>query len=230
MSELVRELVADLNGSPPIAFLELVRRVKQVFSEGHYDPEDLPTLCALLKRFAERSKLGIEIVEKTQTENWYDQLRYIFKVVDDSPLVAAVHENQVDLILDSVFDTLTETEFGFAELSIDEKQKIHFLLNEIRVLIDQSRLQPKKKNALVARLNELSLEVDKKGTRTDRFFGFISELGFALGDFGEKSKPIFDRMKEIIEVVYKNRQKNEGVSLPPRSDLKLLPDFESGEH
>ena len=129
---------------------------------------------------------------------------------------------RADNILDAIFNDLTETEFGFAELKKEEKKKIHELISDLRQLIESSKLNPRKKNALFSRLSELELEVDKRNTRTDRFFGVFSEMGFALGDFGEKAKPMFDRMREILEIVYNNRAKNEGVGLPPPSEMTFL--------
>ena len=112
---------------------------------------------------------------------------------------------------------------GIAELTADEKQKAHEHLNFIRLVIEKSQLDTKKKNALLNTLNKLSKEIDKVGTKTGVFFGFVSDLGFSLGDFGKNSKPLWDNANETLRILRNARARKENIPLPKIENTLQLP-------
>jgi len=113
---------------------------------------------------------------------------------------------------------------GYAILTGEEKKEIHVHIERIRTLIDGSGLDDRKKNALLDRLTELAAEVNRNGTRTDRFFAFFSEFGFSVSQFTNNAKPAIEEVKAILRIVYHARARHDGIKLPPGDDIPLLPD------
>ncbi len=219
----MQKLVAGISSDNPAGTLvEVVRRIKAGTGDGTIDDSNAAEVVAFLERFLARGKWKLDYSKKDATDTWLERLEYLTDTIEESDIVISQFQTRADNILDAVFSELSEAEFGFAELKANEKQQIYKLISELRKLIETSKLNTRKKNALFTRLSELELEVDKRSTRTDRFFGTFSELGFALGDFGEQAKPMFDRMREILQIIYARRSKDEGVKLPPSEMTKFL--------
>jgi hypothetical protein len=120
------------------------------------------------------------------------------------------------------------TFFGFARLTADERIEIHEHLDAIRGIIESSKIDNRKRNALLARLNSLSSEVDKIGTKMDGFVAVWVDLWFAFGTGVSAAKPAFDELKEILKILYQSRAKEEQIPLPsPHEHLQLpAPDNE----
>jgi hypothetical protein len=113
--------------------------------------------------------------------------------------------------------------FGLARLNEEERAKIHAHIDNVRAIIGTSILSDRKKNALYERLNRLAGEVNAHGTRTERFFSFMGDIAFVMGDMAEKAKPLFKEVKEMMRIVARSRARQEGISLPPGDDVILLP-------
>jgi hypothetical protein len=116
--------------------------------------------------------------------------------------------------------------FGYAILSEQEKNDIQGHVEQIRKIIEASKLDDRKKNALFETLSELSRDVNRNGTRTDRFFAFASELGFCLGDFAKKAKPLFDEVKAMLKILTQARARDENIKLPTGGEVLSLPEPE----
>jgi hypothetical protein len=70
------------------------------------------------------------------------------------------------------------------------------------------------------RLEELQLELHKKMSRLDKFWGFIMDAGPVLGKFGNDAKPLFDRIHELAEIIF--RAQSIVQELPISTPLPLL--------
>jgi len=112
--------------------------------------------------------------------------------------------------------------FGYARLDPTEKDDLHNHLNHIRGIIEQSEIPDNKKNALFRKLNELSAEVDRTGTRTDGFLGLIGDLGVRLGQFGEDAKPLTKELNSLLRIVMRSRARAEDIALPKSEEFPLL--------
>jgi len=123
----------------------------------------------------------------------------------------------------------TAKAFGYAILEADEKQAIHKHLERVRRIIEESQLEDRKKNALFERLKELVAEVNRNGTRTDRFFAFAGELGCCVSQFTTNAKAAVDETKEILKIVYRARARHDGVKLSPGDEMLLLPEAAGSE-
>jgi len=73
------------------------------------------------------------------------------------------------------------------------------------------------------RLNALSQEIDKAGTRMDGFVAFWVDVGFAFGTSVKAAKPAFQELKEVLGILYRSRARAENTSLPPSGDEAILP-------
>lgn len=113
--------------------------------------------------------------------------------------------------------------FGYARLTGDEKEMAHGHLKKIRELIEESELADRKKNKLFERINDLSRELDRNGTHTDRFFAFSMDMAFVSGQMAERAKPALDELKEFLRIIWRARQRTEGVALPGPEDFPQLP-------
>ncbi len=132
-------------------------------------------------------------------------------------------EASVSDLLDQYESKVGLNSFGFAKLNDDEKRKIHANINKIRVIVNESAISDRKKNALYGKLDDLASEVDRIGTRTDQFFAFMGDVAFVMGDMATKAKPLLDEVKDMIKTVGRARARQEGVSLPPGDTPLSLP-------
>jgi hypothetical protein len=131
-----------------------------------------------------------------------------------------------DAAKESLLAAATDS-FGYAILTEQEKEAVQAHLEEVRAIIEKSELDDRKKNTLFDRLSELQREVNRNGTRTDRFFAFASDLGFASGQFAKNAKPLFKEVKDILTIVTKARARTENVKLPSNGQVLLLPEPDS---
>ena len=83
----------------------------------------------------------------------------------------------------------------FSTCSHDRAQQ---LISELREIIKGSKsVGDEHKFRLLARLEKLQLELHKSTSDLDRFWGFIGVAGQTLGKFGEDTKPLVDRIREL---------------------------------
>ena len=113
---------------------------------------------------------------------------------------------------------------GFTTLTAEEKEALHTHINSMRKLIEKSKLNIKKKNGLLAKLNILAKDVDLAGTNTDRFFGFLLDISLVAGQMATNAKPMIDEWKEALRILARSRAREEGVSLPVGNELPSLED------
>jgi hypothetical protein len=111
---------------------------------------------------------------------------------------------------------------GYAVLTAEEKEACHGHLKAIREIIEKSELDDRKKNNLFEHIATLSREIDKNGTRTDRFFAFVSDVGFLVNDLATKAEPLVKEIRDILRIISKARARKEGNQLPPGEEMLRL--------
>lgn len=135
----------------------------------------------------------------------------------------AFTEKQIDYLsiqaydrLQSQFESLLIYKFTDGDLS-----RIQSLINELRDIITRSNyFNADHKQRLLTRLEELQLELHKKMSRLDKFWGFIMDAGPVLGKFGDDAKPFFERINELAEIVF--RAQSIAQELPSTTPLPML--------
>jgi hypothetical protein len=114
------------------------------------------------------------------------------------------------------------------ELTDNEHRHIQDLVDQLRKFLTESAIFDRKhKERLLARLEKLQQELHKTMSNIDRFWGFLSDAGIAVGRFGDDAKPMFDRAREIIEVLY--RAQGRTAQLPGPVEVPQLPDYSGDE-
>jgi len=107
------------------------------------------------------------------------------------------------------------------EFSQGDVDRIQELLNQLRKLVAESdKFEPDHQQRLLKRLEKLQSEVHKKISDLDKFWGLVGDAGVAVGKFGNDAKPIFDRIKEISQIVWQAQTRAE--ELPSGMEMPLL--------
>jgi hypothetical protein len=231
-------IFADLPTDPFFASYELLQRLEADLPKGTATDADYSAACGFLEAFFEANswKLpdrinsggysGSDTVEDTARK-----IRAISRLQYEAYVnqIMANHRFATKRKAKEVLDAATAKTIGYAVLQPDEKTAIHKHIEHIRTIVEGSGLDDRKKNNLFTRLSGLTSEVNRNGTRTDRFFAFASELGFSIGQFTKDAKPAIDELKDMLKIVTKARARHEGLKLPAGDEILLLPEPEATE-
>ena len=114
--------------------------------------------------------------------------------------------------------------FGY-KFTDGDLDRIQDIINELRDLIVNSDLfEARHRNIILIKLEKLQKSLHKTMSSLDQFWGFIGEAGVVMGKFGKDAKPFVDRIKEILQIVWRTQAHSE--ELPSETPLSLL----SSEH
>jgi hypothetical protein len=230
---LLKELAQGLPIHPARAIVVFSDRVLAKVINPHPNqrpgkPEDFAAITAFTLKFCSKYQIPVEL--PPSGPNVYDHMAQIIAQINGqrSRILNGVIDSEIDSLL-SDYDSGVGDTFGIARLNAEEKKKIHEHIENIRALIESSDLSDRKKKRLFDKLSELTKEVDAHGTPTDRFFGFVSELGFVLGEFGQNTRPLFREVRGMIQSISRARARQENISLPPGDEPLRLPMPEDNE-
>ena len=124
--------------------------------------------------------------------------------------------NRSSAVFDGFFGKRIMYEFSDGDLD-----RIQELIDKLRSLVTKSKsIGEEHKSRLLKKLEQLQSELQKRISDLDRFYGFISEAGIALGKFGEDAKPFFDMIQEIVQIAWRSQARAE--ELPSGFGNKLL--------
>jgi hypothetical protein len=235
MIEFDEKFFENLPGDPYEASFELLTRVKNSILAGHPQEAEYSAACGIFEAFydandfkkperigprgtfammkdesaddaIERSRAGWRL----QYEGYHNQIM--------ANHAFAIKKRAKDSLL-----SVTKSSVGYAILTADEKKSIHSHIEKIRTIIEKSGLEDRKKNSLFDSLVGLLKEVNRNGTRTDRFFAFVSDAGFYAGEFADNAKPLFQELRGLLHEVTRARARTEGIKLPPGDEILSLP-------
>jgi hypothetical protein len=191
---------------PNLAFDAFCTFLRNIDLEGT-TPDFDAFAVAFITRFAARYQLNV--APKRQDEAPVDYLARLARIHKKKSEVA-----ELESIIDN-YDARSKKEvFGYAVLEKDEKDAILARLHEVKNTIVSSKLSERKKAALLRKIAILEQEVMSSRTPTERFFGFMIDLGFASGEMATKAKPAIDEFKDILRIIFRSRAKAEGLPLP----------------
>ena len=106
------------------------------------------------------------------------------------------------------------------ELSEADVQRIQHLLNELRDMISgASDFEADHKQRILKRLERLQSEIHKRLSDLDKFYGIIGDAGVLLGKFGRDAKPFIDRIREIVEIIWRAQANAEQLPTSARPAL-----------
>lgn len=108
------------------------------------------------------------------------------------------------------------------QLSLDENAHVLHLCAALRESIFRSKLfDAPHRRRLLDRVAAIEREIHLPKGRLDVVLGGMSDVGEALGKFGNDIKPIFDRMSEILKITRGGSKEYD--QLPPPDEVKRLP-------
>jgi len=213
-------LLVELSSDPKRAYVELGNRIADCIRNKAPTLREIITLAKIMAAYADNHNLAY--YAKDDEEDWPG---YLGKLISGAEYLG--HEIEADDTVKAAFEYAAEYKngkpLGFAYLTSEEKKAIHKHIDVIRKTIESSALEMRKKRAIYTRLAKLSAEIDKDGTNTDVLFGFIGELSFSLSKFEKDNRKAIEHAKDILEIIFRRRSTDEGISLPPADDFPLLP-------
>jgi len=111
----------------------------------------------------------------------------------------------------------------YYEFTDGDLKRLQTLINELRDLTEETEnLTEDHRRRLLAKLERLQMELHKKVSDIDRFYGLVGDAGVMLGKFGAQAKPFVDRIRELIEIIWRTQSKRE--ELPNNSPPPILPE------
>jgi hypothetical protein len=117
------------------------------------------------------------------------------------------------------FAVLLGAAFGY-RLSHADIERVQELINELRDRIRAvEKLEEDHRRRLLGRLEDLQRELHRRLSNLDRFYGLVGEAGVLLGKFGRDAKPFVDRIREIIEIVWRAQANAEDLPASARPAL-----------
>jgi len=120
----------------------------------------------------------------------------------------------------SRYETAFKSSFAY-EFSQEDFDRIQILVNEIRNKISEnSSLDTAHKKRLLKKLESLQSALHKRISDLDKFWGMVGDAGVVLSKLGTDAKPIVDRVKELVQIVWKTQARTE--ELPSNSQNPML--------
>ena len=117
------------------------------------------------------------------------------------------------------FAILLRAAFSY-RLSHADTERIQVLINELRDLISENeKLKEDHRRRLLERLEKLQRELHRRLSSLDRFYGLVGDAGVLLGKFGRDAKPFVDRIREIVEIVWRAQANAEDLPASARPAL-----------
>lgn len=184
------------------------------------DYEEAVKALGFLIAFADARNLHFEFPKLSG-----DRAENVSKILEMFHRIYKDYENQFPNFVLEKSKQKYEIEFGrtfIYEFPEDDLKRIQELINELRTLISESKeIEENHKARLLSRLEKLQSELHKKVSDLDRFWGLIGDAGLVMGKLGKDAKPIVDRIRELVDIVWKVQTMAEG--LPSNTPIALPP-------
>lgn len=236
LAKFLRDLPVDGSSGAVQLFVEINQRLKSIgvdINNAKPSSQELEILfaaCTLVITYvSKRTDLKLVYDEKINAlGNWADltnQMAHLQKRVQQTTRQQNREKikSEIDELIEQAEATRGNESFGFAILNEDDRTRIFSAIEKLRSIFEQSDLSRKKKDALLAKLSELHKEAAREFTATERFFGFLGDLSFVIGQMAKNAKPAIDEAKDMARIVMNRRGEQEGVQLPAPEDLPQLP-------
>jgi hypothetical protein len=200
-----------------------------MFTEGdpnRWDDADLDGMIeayALISEMAAGGLIHIDLYEPDLNGPFHEDCQKLIDFL--TGMRAAYVPRRTERLLDGQRNRFrVSLGSGFIyEFTQGDLDRIQVLINELRTLIRDSTLfDPAHQRRLLSRLEKLQTEMHKKVSDVDRFWGLVGDAGVALGKFGSDVKPMVDRVREIVDIVWRTQARAE--ELPSGTKPPLIED------
>lgn len=197
------------------------------WSEENFDEliETFAFITALLEKVG---SIGVPLAPKIKGNNISESCSVMFEylklvqtifTIEATQLKISDQTNRFKLALGSAFS------YEFSQGDLD---RVQTLLNELRDLIAKvQELDEEHRQRVLTSLEKLQRELHKKVSDFDRFYGIAAQLSSLMHKVGTDSKPIIDRMREILGIAWETQAR--GDELPSGTEPPLLPKPEALE-
>lgn len=202
----INQLAVDLPEEPNFAlgliaerFLELVNTIGKEIETHDYYLEGLGVLNA----YAESKNIKQADLPKI-SNNKEKNISAIFNHFSNVYNAGQQHRNRFVIEkTKSKYKLVFNGDFCYEFTEGDLKQ-IQSILNELRdIITNGEEFEENHKKRLLNKLEKLQQELHKKVSTLDNIWGLIGEAGVVIGKFGKDSKPIVDRIRELVEIVWR---------------------------
>ncbi len=169
---------------------------------------------AFLNAFLEKIDLAGKAANLNPNEDEKNQIKLIrsfFYSLEGENFKALQIESSKNLYSEAKSKFSAKLGAGFAyEFSEGDLKKIQININDLRKLITDSEvIEDNHKQRLLKRLERLQSELHKKMSDLDRFWGFVGDAGVVMGKFGTDVKPLTDRIREMMGIVWNTQARAE---------------------
>ena len=221
-----QEFINSLPDNPWLATQEIIKKFFEL--EKYISSHKIPVkqsynqyieILSFFLLYTEEFKIPHTILKSTgNTSSDIKKMKEIF--INTNALInKKLNENLLKQSMEK--HSLMLSKGFFYEFSDNDLKEIQLLINELRDLINNSKiLTTDHKNRLLKRLEKLQSELHKRTNNLDRFYGAFIDFGYTLGRFGDKAKPFFDRLEQISKIVKNVIEAAEGL---PQGSLPKLP-------
>jgi len=192
-------------------------------SEEWTEPEHelLWDASTFIKLILEANEITVEVSPPDATTNLGANCKKLLEYIEG--VVRSLRGHATQLKIDSYknrYSTALKNSFAY-EFSQGDLDRVQVLVDEIRSHISENQsLEEGHRFRLLKRLEKLQLELHKRVSDLDRFWGLVGDAGVVLGKLGSDAKPIVDRVKEIAEITWKTQARTE--ELPSGSQNPML--------
>jgi len=131
------------------------------------------------------------------------------------------HRTETDKLqhYENVYEIALGNAFHY-EFSEGDLKRIQSLLNQIRELISTAEeLEEDHRDRLLRRLDKLQSEFHKKVSDLDRCWGFLMDLGLAVGLMAKNAEPLVGLVKQVVDIVWPEQARAWG--LPSNLPFRL---------
>jgi hypothetical protein len=165
----------------------------------------------LLQAFSSAKELDINFQELTESK--MDSILVIRQAFFDlGREITKMEKSKAKSLLESTkfhFSTKFGGVFTY-EFSQGDLKKIESLIDGIGKFVSgSSEFDQGHKSRLLKRLKKLQGELDKKVPDLDQFWGLIGESGIARAKLGKDAKPVVERVRKIVEIVWRTQARAE---------------------
>jgi len=107
-------------------------------------------------------------------------------------------------------------------LSLDFKTQIGGHLTAIRKIVAEAEVSENKRDAIIRRINNLQMEVDRDRTRTEAAMALLLDVTSAISNGAKNLDPAIDRIERIVKVLAKAKDENEMKALTAPQERKRI--------
>ena len=212
------------------------------------DPEEAFVEFERLACTRLEAALELEADARSDAVSWHNELEYMAEVIGAAKVFGIEGLQELSsprFGQDDIYSIFEQFKIDVAHLCIQlrlrrarrakrssvafdpaAKVKLRHLLDQMRTMVDEEKqLTPRKRDALFARIAELSAEVDSDWSRVESFGALVVEVADAVGEAAGRLEPLRKMVDSIAAAFGKaGRDRDDGAQLPaPREQKRIEP-------